>query len=179
MRWFKSHDRQEVTPISEAFSQRDFSHSPELGQSLFWRGTHPSAPKGEYFFEIKSKFPKRCDDDTHLIRITLTLKGQEETRLLYEKSDNFETPGLEPNNVAISTTSKLLRFLLSLPDPKRVSGAFNLLYRGEEYKCPFELVYANYRRDLLVAQLKKLSISYDQFMEDRDSYNKMRGFPKT
>lgn len=179
LNWFKKKDERKPsanpTSSNPASTVLSGSCSQQIDKPIFWRGTHPGAPYGIYTFVVLDHFEKRFADDTHCIRITLTVAGRSDVRLLYEKTDNFECPGYEPLQVAHLTASRLVKFLMTLSSPKRVPGAFDLLFRGEEYRCPFELAYANYRRDLLRSQLKKLGISYDQFVADKTAYNRVRG----
>lgn len=182
LNWFrKKNDYRppaEQTPSNPVPTVPAISRSQQAGQSIFWRGAHPGTPYGIYTFMVSRCAEKRFADDiedTHCIRITLTVAGRDEVRLLYEKIDNFECPGYESMEVVNLTASMLFKFLITLPNPKRVPGAFDLLFRGEEFRCPFEAVYANYRRELLWSQLRKLGITYDQFIADKAAYNRLRG----
>ncbi len=166
-------------PLNESkdFSEIIDSRTPDRG--FVWQGAHPSSPYGLYVFKVSQVFARRYVDATHQIKITLTIASIPGERLLYEVQDNFAIPGLEPSYVADLTAARLVKFLRESPNPRRVPGMFDLLYKGEEYRCSWHTIYDNYRRELLRFQLRKLNITYDQYISDRDAYNALRKIPET
>lgn len=141
---------------------------------IYWRGQHPQMRFAEYTFAFRRAGTELNIDNTHCLVITVAIVGTNKMRLLWQHYDNFECPGMDPDQVALRTTSRLTRWLLACKNPSSIPGAFDLLYRRDSFRCPWTSVYSEFRRLLFQSQLKSLSITYDQYLKDRETYNSLR-----